>query len=476
MPRSILGIGGLNPWNILLVVTVFSWMLHKQRENLHWDMPKNINTLLVLQFLLLTIGFLRIFFDNAGLEEIKALREHGFNFPTGVSLWNAYFINTLKWIIPGLLLFHGCNSRSRLYMAIFSLLAMYLILSVLVYNAVPPWKIIDVDSLSKYAIKLDTRVGYHRVDLSAMLAGASWALFSSIILVKKGWQQVGLLIAGGMIILGQALTGGRTGYMAWCLMGLFLGIFRWRKLLIVMPLILFLLLAFIPQVSDRIMVGFNTEDEIVSSETEMDVKTLTAGRDGIWDLALDQFREAPVFGHGRLAILRTGVNRQAIENLGEAFGHPHSAYIEQLIDNGILGLSIILLFYLALVRKSFSLLRDKTNPLFVAVGGMALAMILVQLITSLTAQSFYPRQGVVGMWCAIGLMLRVYVEREKAKQSDTTILLWENTKETKNTTHEKQNRKHRRKTPPRLHHGSQLLRLNPADSSSGRSLANRHGG
>lgn len=425
MPHAMLGIPGLNPWNFLLLVTVCSWMLHKQREQLRWDMPPGISFLLILQFLLFTIGFLRIFFDRAGLEEIEILREYGLNFGTGAALWNEYFINTLKWAIPGLLLFHGCNSRSRLIMAIFSLLAMYLVLSLLVYKAVPPWKIIDVDSLSKYAIKLDKRVGYHRVDLSAMLAGASWAFFSVIILVRQGWQRVGLLLAGGMIILGQALTGGRAGYMAWCLIGLFFGLFRWRKFLIIMPLVVVLVLTFIPQVKERVLVGFEAETETSLPSSEVNVKTLTAGRDGIWRLTLDQSGEAPLLGHGRLAIHRTGVVRQAIVELGEPFGHPHSAYLEQLVDNGIIGLVIVLIFYLAVVAKSLSLLRDKTATLYVAVGGMALALILAQLITSLTSQSFYPRQGVVGMWCAIGIMLRVFVEREKARQTGNPFPTWE---------------------------------------------------
>lgn len=423
MPHAILGVPGLNPWNILLLVTVCSWLLHRQQEELHWDMPREINILLILQLLLLTIGFFRIFFDEAGLEEIRILQGYGLNYATGTGLWYEYLINTLKWVIPGLLLFHGCNSRPRLIMALFSLLAMYLILSLLVYKAIPPWKIIDVDSLSKHAIKLDIRVGYHRVDLSAMLAGASWAILSVIILARHGWQRAGLLLASGMVVLGLALTGGRAGYMAWSLLGLFFGLFRWRKLLVIMPLVVVLLLAFIPQIKDRVLVGLESTEKTGYTESgkEVDIKTLTAGRSGIWNLTLKQFWKAPLMGHGRLAIIRTGVSREAIEDLGEPFGHPHNAYLEQLVDNGISGLVIILLFYLSVVRKSFSLLRDKSDPLYVAMGSVALALILAQLITSLTAQSFYPRQGVVGMWCAIGLMLRVYVEREKARDADGRI-------------------------------------------------------
>ncbi|MBV5330476.1 MAG: hypothetical protein JZU65_23050, partial [Chlorobium sp.] len=98
MPHSILGIPGFNPWNILLLITVCSWMLHKQREGLHGDMPRGIKSLLILQLLLFTIGLFRVFSDGAGLEEIRALQAYGYQYPTGVGLWNNYFINTCSWL------------------------------------------------------------------------------------------------------------------------------------------------------------------------------------------------------------------------------------------------------------------------------------------------------------------------------------------------------------------------------------------
>jgi O-antigen ligase len=172
------------------------------------------------------------------------------------------------------------------------------------------------------------------------------------------------------------------------------------------------------------MLGFNTPTETAYSENEVDIATLTADRDTIWNLALEQFKKAPLIGYGRLAMQRTGASRSFMDEFGSPIGHAHCAYIEQLIDNGIVGLLIVLLFYSTLTRKSFSLLQDKKTPLHVAVGGVALALVLAQLITSLTSQSFYPRQGVVGMWCAIGLMLRVYVEKEKARQTGAPIAIW----------------------------------------------------
>jgi hypothetical protein len=46
---------------------------------------------------------------------------------------------------------------------------------------------------------------------------------------------------------------------------------------------------------------------------------------------------------------------------------------------------------------------------------MALALILALLVAAFGSQTFYPREGAVGMWAAIGLMLRLMVEKQKAE-------------------------------------------------------------
>ena len=59
------------------------------------------------------------------------------------------------------------------------------------------------------------------------------------------------------------------------------------------------------------------------------------------------------------------------------------------------------------VSKSKVIFMDDTDVVYVAIGGMCLSLVLAFLIASMGSQTFYPREGAVGMWCAIGLMLRV---------------------------------------------------------------------
>jgi hypothetical protein len=59
---------------------------------------------------------------------------------------------------------------------------------------------------------------------------------------------------------------------------------------------------------------------------------------------------------------------------------------------------------------------------FVAAGGMTLALVGALLTAGFGSQTFYPREGSVGMWCAIGLLLRVERERSRALAEGAPVL------------------------------------------------------
>ena len=122
-----------------------------------------------------------------------------------------------------------------------------------------------------------------------------------------------------------------------------------------------------------------------------------------------------MLGHGQRAMTRTGLAAFLLKDLRESFPHPHNAYLELLLDNGWIGFALVVPFYLVMMFHSVSLLRDSRSTVFVAAGGACLALILALLVASAGSQTFYPREGALGMWCVIGLTLRVKVERERAQ-------------------------------------------------------------
>jgi len=236
MPKSMFGIQGLNLWNILFANILLSWAWTRQGEGLSWDMPRHITILLLMYLSVVLVGFSRMMLDQ-GFRETH---------PAG-ELVSEHLINTLKWVVPGLLLFDGCRSRSRFLLALGSLLAVYFLLGVQVIRWIPPGAAISGEELSARSLKiLMNEVGYHRVNLSMMLAGASWAVLATVPLVGLGKYRILTVAAFLSLVYAQALTAGRMGYATWAVVGVVLAFIRWKKFLLLVPLVILAILWAVP--------------------------------------------------------------------------------------------------------------------------------------------------------------------------------------------------------------------------------------
>jgi O-antigen ligase len=430
MPKSMFGIQGLNLWNILLLFVVLSWARNRSHEGLSWDMPRHVSILLLFYLSVVLVSFFRMMAD----AEVRADVTMG-------ALVSEHLVNSVKWVVPGLLLFDGCRSRSRFTLALFSLLGVYLLLGAQVIRWIPPDSALSGQELSARSLKiLVNEVGYHRVNLSMMLSGASWACIAAASLFESGKHRC-LVFAGFLVLVyAQALTAGRMGYATWAAVGLFLAFLRWRKVLLLVPLVIVAVLVVVPGVSERLAQGFSPGSHAsgpVIAESHVfdtdgpDLYTVTAGRNIAWHFIVDKIEESPVLGFGRLAMQRTGLSRMLWEKYGESFPHPHNAYLEMLLDNGGVGFLLVLPFYVVILWHGISLFRDSRSPVFVSAGGVAIALVLAFLVASIGSQTFYPREGSVGMWCSIGILLRVYVERsrgfswpEKEREEQDEGMFW----------------------------------------------------
>jgi len=403
MPSSLFDIPGLNPWNILLFMIVCAWLANRRKDGCQWDMPGKYNTLLWLCLVVIVLGFCRMLWDHDGL--IDYARITGWQMPSTVGFWNEYLFNTIKWVIPGILLFDGCRTDARIKLAIMAVSAAYFILALQVIQYVPIYTLLSGKDLSEETVgRLRKNVGYHRTDLAVMLAGFFWAWFSTREIFQfKGWRTV-IFPAGLLIFLfSLALTGGRGGYLAWAGMALIFCLFRYRKLFFILPVVMVFALPYAPSLVGRITEG-------ISPEEGVDHGKLTAGRSIAWPLVIEKIGAAPIIGHGREAMKQTGLAAKLFLDYGESAPHPHNAYLEMLLDNGIIGFAIVLSFYWLIIKNSFALFRNRHNPNYRVIGGICVSIVGTQLIGSLTGQTFYPRELSVGVWCSIGLLLRLLAD------------------------------------------------------------------
>lgn len=402
-PTSIAGIQGLNMWNLVFANVGLSWLSNRRREGLSWDMPRKINVFLVLWLCVLFVAWMRMIFDRSQLAGT-----------TLKGLVSDDLINVMKWPMVGLLLFDGCRTRHRFRVTIASIVLLFVMFSAQIIRVAPSgWVIRSVDA--ELRDEMTDRVGISPNGAGKMMSGVPWAMLAVIPLAKKRQYKFFLVGACVTSIYAVAVTGSRAGYLGCCATTVFLSFLRWRRSLLLLPLAVLIIPILLPGAVNRMTQGFGETD--VSGEKVTDRIEVTSGRNKMWPVVAQKIFESPVYGFGMRAMLRIGLTRSLANEYGEysgiAVSHPHNAYLEVLLESGLIGFVVVVGLYGYIFVYSIRLFVDRADPLHTAAGGLALALLTGHLVANMGGQSFYPRVIDVGLWCAIGIMLRFYVERSR---------------------------------------------------------------
>jgi len=413
-PKTLAGIQGLNPWNILLAITMLSWIINRRKEGLLWDMPRQISFLLLAYVFLMVVAFLRAATDLGSVIEYTQLSGED-DLPTFSGLFAEHIINCLKWMIPALMLYDGCRDEARLKEAIIVIIGVYFFLAVQIIRWMPLSALTGGEDLGERALKiLSNEVGFHRVNLSMMMSGSAWAAVFAANSFEKRSIKIGFYSAAAILTFAMALTGGRTGYATWAVLGMLYAWTRSRKMFLILPVVVVMAIPFIPGLSDRLTEGFAGQnvdtnvaihsDENVADTSKVDLYTVTSGRTFAWPFVIEKIGEQPWFGYGRMAMQRTGVAHYLLLHYGELFPHPHNLYLEWVFDNGLIGAIPVFLFFGLVLVYAFRLLKG--NSLESGLGGISITLVGSMLIAGFGSQTFYPREGAVCMWMAIMLTIR----------------------------------------------------------------------
>ncbi|MCP4609805.1 MAG: O-antigen ligase family protein [Planctomycetes bacterium] len=406
-PQSIGGIQGLNIFNILLGNICLAWLTHRKHQGLSWDMPTIINVFLLLWLGVILVGWMRMVLDRSNMVNLFFQP-----FPLK-NLISEQLINTIKWPITGLLLFDGCRTYRHIKLALATILLLFALFAVQIIKYVPPRVVFEPGRLNaRQNIKED--VGISINGAAKMLSGVPWAMLTIIPLLNKRKYIFYMFGACMISLFALGLAGSRSGFIACGATLLILCCLRWRRYLLLLPLFVFLMYVMFPGASERMLSGFGDTDNI-SGETTTNQYKVTSGRNEIWPFVIDKIYESPIIGFGREAHVRTGLRFTLREEVSryEAVAHPHQAYLEVLLDNGLIGFIIIVGLHAILWLYSARLFVDRGDPIYTAGGGVALALLTGHLVAYMGGQSFYPEEIDIGIWCAIGVMCRLYVIRRR---------------------------------------------------------------
>ncbi len=406
MPRSMGGITGLNPTNVMLLWTTLMWMLQRHGGT-HRPKLNGIATALVMAYVAL-IGF--SWFQ--GVVDIDAIAG-----PVGRSDLGTfggftveYLINPIKYLVPAFLIYMGLQSRRGFWMILASLGIMSILFALIVIKNIPLWTLFDEEGYMSKRRRIHRQTGLHANDMALIMTQAAWCMLMYFRVASRKWLKVGALGTAAAMILSVMLCHSRGGYAAFVVTALVVGIVCWRRILFFLVPAAVAVCIFVPTVPARILTGVDIAD--VSGGQTNDWDSITAGRTTfIWPAAYAQIAESPVIGAGRLCILRTEMYERILPTEARCPTHPHNAYLELLCDGGVVAFSVICMGILGVLWIAVVMSRDPRDPTARLAGSLCLVSVLPLTVMAMSGQSLWPRENILPTACLVGVALKFWVLR-----------------------------------------------------------------
>jgi O-antigen ligase len=405
MPTKMMGVPGLNPWNVLLAVVLFHWLTQRRAEGLRWDLKGWPAAILIAYVLMVVIGCVRAALD------IDSFPRH-VRYATMQGLLIDELFNPLRYMIPALLLYDGCRSRRRAKMAIAAIVLMGVCYALLVDRCIPVGTLLGTESVLRSRNRIQREIGLHANDMAFVLVFLFWGLVASCQLLRGVWPKLAGVAGMGVIGLAVALCKSRGGYVGFVVVGA--AILALRRPLLLVPLVMVIAIApmALPGLAARAGMGFGGETR--AGETATDWDAVMAGRPTMWLIASGQVFQNPLWGYGRYIMLRDRQFYESVlQNEDRVPEHPHNAYLEVLLDYGAIGLAVTLAVFLGILKVSFGQMRRYTDPLVRTIGTIAFAAALDNLVVGISSRALLPRPSAMAMWCAFALCLRLWMQERR---------------------------------------------------------------
>ena len=391
MPHSIAGVTGLNPINLLEVATLLSFLFSRDTKISEF-VPKRLFWLYLLPIM---VGGL---LGSQHVNEIPStfFDVGGVNFTDGLGYLRDMLVKPLTMVLVALLV-GAAVARSKKpehfiipIVASVWIMALFAIQFVLFSN-------ITLSQLSAAGERgFFSSIGVHANELGRLFAVAYALLIFVWWESKNAVLKVVLMATMAVLALALLLTFSRGAFLGFIIVNVLFLLWKFNMRSVALALLAAVVgLMFMPgAVYDRVMMGFGGGGNL---------DTVTAGRlDGIWLPLLPELFKSPVWGSGLGSTMWSNAMRNGLMLL---VGHPHNAYMEAVLDMGLLGLGLIAAFYFHVWQKLRALGSNMyLTPEMRGFFQGAAAGLVAFAITNWAGSSLVPKPEYAFLWLAIGVM------------------------------------------------------------------------
>jgi O-Antigen ligase len=390
-PRGLLGVTGLNPVNLLLGATFVAYLAKGRLEHPGALVPRPLMLLYVLPIIAAgALGTMHI--DDIHPDFYQLLVINYTN-------WTGYLRDTVVkplFMVLTAVLVGAAVAKARKPEPFVTALAIGVCLLALVMFIFIVTSGVRLGFLaSARARSFFDQIGAHANELGRIFVTTYALLLFAWWETKTEKAKVALFVALGILSLAIVLTFSRNAFLGFFLVnGLFL---LWRfnaKKLGLALLGLSVALLFAPAaVYRRITYGFDTGT----------ADAVSAGRiEYIWLPLVKDTLESPLWGQGLDSIMWS----HAMTSGSMLFvGHPHNAYLQAVMDMGLIGLALLVAYYWT-VWRGFRALGSNAylSPVMRGFFQGGCAALVVFAVAGITGGSLRPQPENFPLWVAIGIM------------------------------------------------------------------------
>ena len=397
-PHGLMGITGLNPINLLLAATLVAYLAKGRLEHSGPLIPRPLLLLYILPIVAAGLmGTMHVDDIHPGFYEQLIIN---------YTNWSGYLrdsvVKPLLTVLTAVLVAAAVAKarKPEPFVVALGIGACLLALVMFVFIVTSGVRLGFLASARARAFF--DQIGTHANELGRVFVTAYALLLFAWWETKSEKAKVALFIALGMVSLGIVLSFSRNAFLGFFLVnGLFL-IWRFNaKKLGLAMLGAAVAAALAPDaIYRRLTYGFDSGT----------ADAVSAGRIGeIWLPLVPDALQSPIVGQGLDSIMWS----HAMTSGQMLFvGHPHNAYLQAILDMGVVGLGLMIAYYWT-VWRGFRALGSNAylSPVMRGFFQGACAALVAFAVAGMTGGSLRPQPENVPLWMAIGIMYGLLARR-----------------------------------------------------------------
>jgi O-antigen ligase len=393
-----MGVTGLNPVNVLLAGTLLAYLLRGRLQKVGSFVPPQLAWLYIAPIVLGgLIGMGHVDDIAPYFYESEAI-----NFTNAFGYVRDMMVRPLIMVAVAVVL-AAAVARSQKPERFIVLIALSLWVIALIQLGYVVYSEVRLGTLaSARSRSFFSAIGIHANDLGRLYVIAYALLLFVWWETKQTALKNFLFVTMGLITFALLLTFSRGAFIGFLLVNLWMLAWKFNAKSVSLAVLALTLAAILlpGAVYSRITLGFDSGE----------VDAVSAGRvEGIWLPLLPEALTAAPWGNGLGSIMWS----YAMETGAMLpVGHAHNAYLEALLDTGVIGLSLMLVFFWH-VWQGFRKLGGNAylSPELRGFFQGATAGLLAFLVTGMAGSSLRPTAEATYLWFAIAMMYGVLARR-----------------------------------------------------------------